>query len=45
MNAESLEFLPVGIKDFLDTYFKNKGETFINLIDSYEGKVKGEQPF
>jgi hypothetical protein len=45
INAESLEFLPVGTSTFLNTYFKNGGEIFINLITEYESKRAEEHPF
>ncbi|MDF3028436.1 MAG: hypothetical protein K0S23_2743 [Fluviicola sp.] len=45
INAESLEFLPIGTKDFLNTYFKNGAEIFIKLITEYEDKRAKELPF
>lgn len=45
INAESLEFLPVGTKEFLNTYFVNNAEKFINLITEYEAKRAEEHPF
>ncbi len=45
INAESLEFLPVGTSNFLNTYFKNGAEVFIELIKEYESKREEEHPF
>lgn len=45
INAESLEFLPVGTSTFLNTYFKNGAEIFIKLITEYESKRAEEHPF
>lgn len=45
INAESLEFLPVGTSTFLNTYFNNGGEVFIKLITEYESKRAEEHPF
>ncbi len=45
INAESLEFLPVGTEKFLETYFKNGGEVFTKLITEYENKRADEYPF
>ncbi|MBK8243423.1 MAG: SIR2 family protein [Saprospiraceae bacterium] len=45
VNANSLELLPVGMKTFLETYFKNGGEVFTNFITEYESKRAEEYPF
>jgi hypothetical protein len=45
INAESLEFLPIGTSQFLNTYFKNGADNFIKLITEYEGKRAEEHPF
>lgn len=45
INAESLEFLPIGTKEFLNTYFANNGNRFINLINEYETRRAEEHPF
>ena len=45
INAESLEFLPIGTSQFLRTYFNNKANIFIKLITEYETKRAEESPF
>jgi hypothetical protein len=45
INAESLEFLPVGTSSFLNTYFKNGADLFIRLISEYETQRAAEHPF
>lgn len=45
INAESLEFLPIGTKVFFEKYFNNGGEIFIKLISEYESKKADENPF
>lgn len=45
INAESLDYIRCGTKDFLVKYFSNKGETLTNLIAEYESKKDGEKPF
>lgn len=45
LNAESLEFLPVGTEKFLENFFKNGGEVFARLIAEYESKRADEHPF
>lgn len=45
INAESLEFLPVGTEKFLETYFKNGGDVFTRLIIEFESKLADEYPF
>lgn len=45
VNADSLEFMPIGTKSFFEKYFNNGGEIFINLISEYESKRANENPF
>jgi hypothetical protein len=45
INAESLDYIPFGTKEFLTKYFSNKGEIFVNLIKEYESKKERENPF
>lgn len=46
MNAKAIEFVPIGTKDFLSSYFMNRGESFLKLIELYESERKfAEEPF
>lgn len=46
MNAKAIEYLPIGTAKFLESYFNNKGETFLNLIAEYEKeRIATEEPF
>lgn len=45
INAESIEFLPIGTSEFLKKYFNNKATTFIKLINEYENERLKENPF
>lgn len=46
MNAKSLEFLPIGISDFLTSYFANGGDLLVKLIEGYEqDRIEAEEPF
>lgn len=46
INPKSLEFVPLGTKDFFQSFFDNKGELFIKLIEEYEvERIETEEPF
>lgn len=45
INATSLEFLPIGTSEFLNIFFANKGENFIELIKDYETTKEEDKPF
>ncbi len=41
----SLFYMPIGVKEFLDSFFSNKAELFINLIKIFENEKNSEKPF
>jgi hypothetical protein len=46
LNADSLIYLPIGVSDFLQTYFADNGSIFIKLINGFEKQRKEiELPF